>query len=540
MAGTDPAQVLHGRAGRYRILSKLASGGMGDAFRAWHVEGQRPVVVKMPRIFVPTHQDLALHLARFRREIETMKNCGHPHIVPIVDDGEHGGLPFVTMQFLPGGSLADRSKRGQPQRIKPMAPETLGFWLMQVAEALDFIHANGIVHRDVKPSNIFFDAAWGTFLGDFGVARETVGESLTATSYAVGTPEYMAPELMLKGTQANAAADQYALAVTVYEAISGRPPFQDTAEHSVVLQHALAAVPPFDTRLAIPTHVYDSVARALKKKPADRFASCSDFARAIIRNLRLANADNGVASLLCPGCHKLLKVPFTEGGKRGDCAACKAPVEIAKDFSALWLQSEAEVFKSRGGVFEAGDMDDILREGLADEDDPDEASLEGSSRPTRDAILEALRSIWETARKGLRRLPASSGLAVVAGTREALSLLRILFLLGKTDSSNKESIVGIWDFSNAAGRIEFRADESIWSVNKNHETSKRSNAWWKRLEGGKDANACYYVVFWGFGDVSKEPFVNVLRIKLNSRVAEVWVYRGTEPVAIKATRVDRP
>jgi hypothetical protein len=198
------------------------------------------------------------------------------------------------------------------------------------------------------------------------------------------------------------------------------------------------------------------------------------------------------------------------------------------------------VFKSRGGVFEAGDMGDILREGLADEDDPDEASLEGSSRPTRDAILEALRSIWETARKGLRRLPASSGLAVVAGTREALSLLRILFLLGKTDSSNKESIVGIWDFSNAAGRIEFRADESIWSVNKNHETSKRSNAWWKRLEGGKDANACYYVVFWGFGDVSNEPFVNVLRIKLNSRVAEVWVYRGTEPVAIKATRVDRP
>ena len=225
-------------AGRYRIISRLGAGGMGVAYRAWDEHAGRPVVIKIPkREFLedPTFAE------RFAREIRLLQGLSHPHIVPFVDVGEHEGLPFLVMPFLPGGSLSDRRLRDDDRRPRPNPPGMLHLWLPGVADALDFIHANGIVHRDVKPANIFFDAFWGPFLGDFGIAK-ILAESdtfdkeatLTGTNMGIGTADYMASEQLTPKPVLDGRTDQYALAVIAYEMLAGTRPFTGTTTHIAV------------------------------------------------------------------------------------------------------------------------------------------------------------------------------------------------------------------------------------------------------------------------------------------------------------------
>jgi serine/threonine-protein kinase len=199
-------------AGRYRIISQLGAGGMGTAYRAWDEQGGLPVVVKIPkRVFLEDPK----FAERFQREIRLLQGLSHPQIVPIVDLGEHEGVPFVVMRFLPGGALSNRRLRDDNGMPRPNPPAMLHLWLPAVAEALDFVHSRGVVHRDVKPANIFFDAFWGAYLGDFGIAK-VVEESdafdkeltLTATHMGIGTQEYMAPEQFTPKAVVDGRADQ--------------------------------------------------------------------------------------------------------------------------------------------------------------------------------------------------------------------------------------------------------------------------------------------------------------------------------------------
>lgn len=183
MASKDAAQdELVGQtiAGRYRIISRLGAGGMGTAYRAWDEQDGVPVVIKIPKKVYLEDPKFA---ERFQREIRLLRGLVHPHIVPIVDEGEYEDLPFVVMRFLPGGSLSNRRLRDERGKVRPNPPGMLLLWLPAVAEALDAIHAGGVVHRDVKPANIFFDAGWGAFVGDFGIAKiiaESDGHSLAS------------------------------------------------------------------------------------------------------------------------------------------------------------------------------------------------------------------------------------------------------------------------------------------------------------------------------------------------------------------------
>lgn len=346
--------------GRYRIVSRLAAGGMGVTYRAMDDAAGVPVVVKMPNREVVEDRR---KLARFQREIDLMRSVSHPHVVPIIDAGDHDSCPFIVMRFLPGGSLAKHRLRNENDKARPSPPTHLHFWLPSVSDALDHLHGRRIVHRDVKPENIFFDAYRQAFLGDFGIAKmverdagQETEEVLTAAHSTVGTVDYMAPELF-QNVPPTGSIDQYALAIVVYEWLAGKRPFSGEMTR-VILQ--ITGTPPKslkDVRPDLPDSLCKAVDKALSKKPADRFPSCAAFAKAALADVSPGTdrGDRSHARLLCPGCGRLLLLPPNVAGRRCKCPKCDASIKVASDLGSLWLigeqveteesQADAEFFR---------------------------------------------------------------------------------------------------------------------------------------------------------------------------------------------------
>lgn len=272
--------------GRYRVQSKLGAGGMGCVYRAWDQNLQSDVVIKAPRPDVLGSKEFA---ARFAREVRSLVKLAHPHIVKILDVGIHDTIPFAVLQYLPGGSLRGWQLTNAEGKRLPLIPHDLRGWLVDVADALDFIHRQHCIHRDVKPDNILFDNNGSVYLSDFGVAKVLAAESKgdrphappTDSGHVVGTPQYMAPELLL-GQTCDGRADQYALAVTVYELLSGRLPFDGPTPAAIFLQQTTQEATPLDALpLSIPPELAEAVSRGMARDPADRFPDCSSFAKAI-------------------------------------------------------------------------------------------------------------------------------------------------------------------------------------------------------------------------------------------------------------------
>jgi formylglycine-generating enzyme required for sulfatase activity/serine/threonine protein kinase len=331
-------------ADRYRIISHLGEGGMGVTYRAWDKQAGVPVVVKIPKRSLLQTPGV---LERFSREVKALQGLKHSHIVPVVGAGEHDGLPFVVMPFLPGGSLSNRRLRDEQGQVRPNPPGMLHLWLPAVADALDHVHSNGLVHRDVKPGNIFFDAFWGAFLGDFGIAK-IVGESdafdrehtLTATNMGIGTPEYMGPELFVPKPILDGRTDQYALAVIVYEMLTGTRPFKGDKAH-IVVEITSQPPPRLDAlRPGLPSSLVAAVHRGLAKSQQERFSTCQDFVQAALQNVPPLQDEAGVSRFLCPACGNMLKLPVGAVGKKGRCPRCKSEMRVAEGLSALWLTSE--------------------------------------------------------------------------------------------------------------------------------------------------------------------------------------------------------
>lgn len=323
---------------RFRIISKLGAGGCGEAFRAWDNQDGVPVVLKRP---LAEHLRSPAMLERFDREIKRLSGLVHQHIVPIVDHGHDAkGLPYLAMRFLPAGSLADRQK--------PQAVSYLRFWLPSVAAALDYVHARGVVHRDVKPANIFFDTHFKAYLGDFGIAKvideelaEASEHSLTSTGGEIGTYPYMAPEFFRKPRVLSGAYDQYALAITVYEMICGQRPFTGDSGQ-LIFAHATQNPPDIrETVSDAPDSLCEAVHQALAKKPVDRFDSCAAFADAALRDVAAVPLNDALRYFLCPACMKLVRVPTDAGGKSCRCTRCNAALRISQNIDALWREEEA-------------------------------------------------------------------------------------------------------------------------------------------------------------------------------------------------------
>lgn len=330
--------------GRYRLVAQLAMGGMGVTYRAWDIKQGVPVVIKMPRTDVRNAEEIK---QRFTREVRAMRALSHEHIVPITDHGEADGCPFVAMRFLSGGSLSEYRGKDEFGEPTPLSPSTLHFWLPGIANALDFMHASGVLHRDVKPGNIFLDGFLRPFLGDFGLAKivdPTDGlshdQTLTGARALVGTLEYMAPELSKPAAVPDGRVDQYALAVTVYEMLAGRKPFRGEVAN-IIVEHASKAPPPLRELCPdVPRRMAEAVHRALAKNPEDRFATCGKFVAAVLAEAPLLKIDTSRARLLCPSCRGILRVPTTTAGKRGTCPRCRSSIVVADDLGSLWLSGE--------------------------------------------------------------------------------------------------------------------------------------------------------------------------------------------------------
>lgn len=330
---------------RFRLVAQIGAGGMGIVYRAWDLHDDRYVVVKMPKRELLGDPEF---LARFEQELSTLQTLSHKSVVPISDVGSERDTPFAVMPYLAGGSLKQRIRLHPDGRAQPDDPSILWRWLPAIAHALDEVHANGFVHRDVKPDNILFDGLGRPYLSDFGVAKLVLQEEdaaltrgLTRTGFALGTPDYMAPELVT-GTKPDAFVDQYALAVVVYELLAGFKPFQGPTPAAVMIAHATTQPQPLRAiRPELPAGVTDAIARGMAKKPAERFDRCIEFAAAVVTSLPKPTTATKT-KLMCPQCGRLLTVQHEWAGKKGNCPRCETAITIGADLHSLWIPSDRE------------------------------------------------------------------------------------------------------------------------------------------------------------------------------------------------------
>ena len=276
-----------GLPARYVDVLLVAHGGMADVYRATDSVLGRVVAIKVLADRYAADDDFR---TRFTREALTAASLSHPNVVTIFDVGEFEGTPFIVMEYLGGGSLADRLREGRVPRDTAIA------WLDQAAGALDAAQAAGIVHRDVKPSNLLLDDDGEVHVSDFGIARAAAHDPLTSTGTILGSSGYMAPE-QARGKPATGASDRYALGCVAFELLTGRRPFEAESPTAEAMLHA-SEPPPRASELepSVPTAVDAVLLRALAKNADARPPSAKSF----VSGLREALRDDNAPTRLIP------------------------------------------------------------------------------------------------------------------------------------------------------------------------------------------------------------------------------------------------
>ena len=264
--------------GRYKIIEQLGQGGMATVFKAFDTRLEREVAIKLIRHDSISSQAMPIMLKRFEIEAKALARLSHYHIVKVHDYGEYSGAPYLVMEFFRGGSL-------KPGRMPFRQAAAL---LAPVADALHYAHQHGVVHRDVKPSNILIGETGQPVLSDFGIARLWEGQSsikMTATGSVVGTPEYMSPEQWLGKPEP--LTDVYSLGIVFYELVTGQKPYTANTPMAMMLKHLNDPLPrPRDLAPGLPAEVEQVILTALAKRPADRYADMAQFAAALKRLAR--------------------------------------------------------------------------------------------------------------------------------------------------------------------------------------------------------------------------------------------------------------
>jgi serine/threonine protein kinase len=337
------------RFGPYVLTAELGRGGMGVVYRAYDTVKGRTVALK---VLIPELAADRMFRDRFRRESKRAARLSEPHIIPIHDYGQIDGRLFIDMRLVEGMDLAALLARDGP------LPPTAAAWVnAQVASALDAAHADGLVHRDVKPSNVLVTGHGQSmpfaYLIDFGIARRVDGASLSVGTGTIGTLAYMAPE-RIGGAPGDRRADVYSLACVLYECLTGRQPF--TGEMMAVMWAQLNVMPsaPTEIRPGLPATVDPVIARGMAKDPASRYGTAGELAAAISAATAVpVTAAPGPASgrppaapatvtpaAGRPGAHDPEpEVPLWEGDRHGEARAALRAIVSDPDFGLAALSS---------------------------------------------------------------------------------------------------------------------------------------------------------------------------------------------------------
>ncbi len=270
----DPVltQLNSALAGRYAIEREIGHGGMAMVYLAHDIRHHRHVAVKVLRPEIAA----LLGTERFLREIEIAAQLNHPHILPLHDSGEAGGMLFYVMPFVEGASLRDRLAADGALPISEAVR-----LLHDVVDGLAYAHEHNVVHRDIKPDNVMI-ATRHAMVTDFGIAKaisDVAGKSrVTTAGVSIGTPAYMAPEQCTADAHIDHRADLYSFGVLAYEILAGRPPFDGTSAQAVLAAHLTEIpVPLHEVRREVPVALSNVVMRCLEKRPADRWASAAEI-----------------------------------------------------------------------------------------------------------------------------------------------------------------------------------------------------------------------------------------------------------------------
>ena len=278
---------LIGRSfGAYKILESVGEGGMAVVYKGFQESLNRYVAIKVLRGDLAQNQEF---IARFRREALAVAALSHPNLLHVYDAGRDHGVYYIIMDYVPGGSLHDLIGFG------PVEPGRAVSIAAQVADALDSAHRRGLIHRDVKPSNILMAEDGRPLLTDFGIAK-ALHEStqLTHTGASIGTPAYMAPE-QAEGQSTDGRTDIYALGIVLFEMLSGQAPFRAETPMELIYKQMQTPPPPLrQVNPSVPAGLEGIVNRALAKQPKDRYQTAGEFAAAL-RQFQTSEAPSAAA-----------------------------------------------------------------------------------------------------------------------------------------------------------------------------------------------------------------------------------------------------
>ena len=274
----DAMRTLEGRTlGKYRIQEPLGRGGMARVYRAYHPQLERYVAVKVVRADLGDDETF---LARFRREAQAVAALRHPNIVQVFDFDVEGDLTYMVMELLEGDALKTRLNDYRT-RGERMAWGEMARILLDVLNGLGYAHAQGMIHRDIKPGNVLLTRSGDAVIADFGIAQIVGGTRHTARGALMGTPEYMAPEQGLEN-QSDARSDLYSLGVIFYEMLTLQPPFIADTPLAVLMQHLNAPLPPPSNAAPDVPEPFEQIAlKALAKDPDDRYQTAPEMTTAL-------------------------------------------------------------------------------------------------------------------------------------------------------------------------------------------------------------------------------------------------------------------